>query len=286
MGSNIKGRQLPCVLMDVNTQNDFLRADGACPVAGREDLIRSLRRMVAWAKRNHAPVISSVDCHRDREVRFTRLPPHCIDGTPGQQKIDFTLFGSYVKVEGDNTLVVPIDLFRNHQQVIFRKRTTDFLANPKADRFVSSLPATNYVVYGLGIEGSVKSIALGLLARHKHVTVVVDACGSWCASDAEQALRLMDAKGIELTTVDQFVANQLPRPIRYPRVRIGQVSLRNGMYASLVRPPAMVDENGEKIVVPKTNGQKLNGKSNGKAGGTSTRTDSASVKTNGRPARS
>ncbi|GJM24493.1 MAG: hypothetical protein DHS20C16_09080 [Phycisphaerae bacterium] len=268
MGSNGKGRQLPCVLMDVNTQNDFLREDGSCPVEGREDLVKSLRRMVAWAKRNHAPVISSVDCHRDREMRFARLPAHCVDGTRGQQKIDFTLFGSYVKIEGDNTLVVPIDLFRNHQQVIFRKRTTDFLANPKADRFISNLPAKNYVVYGLGIEGSVKAIALGLLARHKHVTVVVDACGSWCKSDAEQALRLMDAKGIELTTVDQFVSTQLPRPIRYPRVRIGQVSLRNGMYASLVRPPNLpedVDAN---------------------SAGPSAHSNTASVKTNGRHARS
>jgi nicotinamidase-related amidase len=282
MGSNGKGRQLPCVLMDVNTQRDFLSADGSCPVEGREQLILALRRMVAWAKRNHAPVVSSVDCHRDREVRFTRLPTHCVDGTPGQQKMDFTLFGSYVKVEGDNTLVVPIDLFRKHQQVIFRKRTPDFLANPKADRFISSLPATNYVVFGLGIEGSVKSIALGLLARHKRVTVVVDACGSWCKSDAEQALRLMDAKGIELTTVDQFVAMQLPRPIRYPRVRIGQVSLRNGMYASLVRQRHARENDGENA--DGTNG--MNGTSDAEANGTAARTNGASIKSNGRHARS
>lgn len=253
MGSNGNRQQLPCVLVDVNTQNDFLMAEGACPVDERETVISALRRMVAWAKRNHAPVISSVDCHRTCEVRFARLPAHCLDGTPGQQKIGFTLFGSYVKVEGDNTLVVPIDLFRKHQQVIFRKRTTDFLANPKADRFISSLPANNYVVFGLGVEGSVKSIALGLLARHKQVTVVVDACGSWCKSDAEQALRLMDAKGIRLTTVDAFVARQLPRPIRYPHARIGQVSMRNGLYASLVRESQL--RNAEANTPQPTNGK-------------------------------
>ncbi len=282
MGSNSNRRQLPCVLVDVNTQRDFLNVDGACPVEGREDLIRALRRMVAWAKWNHAPVISSVDCHRDCEVQFARLPAHCIDGTPGQQKVNFTLFGSYVKVEGDNTLVVPIDLFRKHQQVIFRKRTTDFLANPKADRFISNLPATNYVVYGLGIEGSVKAIALGLLARHKHVTVVVDACGSWCRSDAEQALRLMDAKGIELTTVDQFVATQLPRPIRYPRVRIGQVSLRNGMYASLVRQP-QAKEDAEVEAAAKANGSsKTNGTANSNG---SPRSNGTRMNSNGHRAR-
>lgn len=278
MGTNGKRKQLPCVLMDVNTQNDFLQEDGACPINDREQVVASLRRMVAWAKRNHAPVISSVDCHRTCEVRFARLPAHCLDGTPGQQKIGFTLFGSYVKVEGDNTLVVPIDLFRKHQQVIFRKRTTDFLANPKADRFISNLPADNYVVYGLGVEGSVKSIALGLLARHKTVTVVVDACGHWCKSDAEQALRLMDAKGIRLTTVDEFVSQQLPRPIRYPHVRIGQVSMRNGLYASLVRESQLCDAKAKAA----------NGKSRRTPSPDSAVTDAngSSTRTNGRHARS
>ncbi len=234
MGSNGNGFRLPCVLVDVNTQNDFLQPDGSCPVVDREFVISSLRRMVAWAKRNHAPVISAVDCHRVRELPSARLPAHCIDGTVGQQKVKFTLFGSYVKVEGDNTLVVPIDLFRKHQQVIFRKRSSDFLNNPKADRFISNLPASNYVVFGLGIEGSIKSVALSLLARHKHVTVVVDACGYWCRSDAEQALRLLDAKGIQLVTIDEFTNSRLPRPIRYPRAHIGQAPMKNGLYCSLV----------------------------------------------------
>ena len=212
-------RKLPCVLVDVNTQCDFLAPDGACPVANRAALLPALRRTVAWSKRNHVPVISSIDCHRRGELRHARLPAHCLDGTPGQTKIDFTLFGSFVRVEADNTLAVPIDLFRRHQQVIFRKRTTDFFLNPKADRFITQLPAAEYVVAGLGIEGSVKAIALGLIARGKQVSVVVDACGYFDRSEAELTVRLLGAKGATLITVDELMARRLPRPIRYPHQR-------------------------------------------------------------------
>ena len=223
---------MPCVLVDVNTQVDFLEATGACPVANRESLVVELRRVVAWAKRNQVPVISAVDCHRLEEGRSGRLPMHCLDGTHGQEKVDFTIFGSYVKVEGDNTLAVPVDLFRKHQQVIFRKRTKDFFLNPKADRFITQLPANHYVIAGLGLEGSVKAIALGLLARHKRVTVVRDACGYFGNSDADLAVRLLEAKGAELINTQDLLAKKLPRPIRYPLTGGGQIFLRNGCYAS------------------------------------------------------
>lgn len=221
MGNHFRGkrhaRTLPCVLVDVNTQNDFLADSGSCPTQNRGLLVPALRRTVAWAKRNQVPVISSLDCHRHGELRTARLPRHCLDGTPGQDKIDFTLYGSYVQVEGDNTLAVPIDLFRRYQQVIFRKRTADFFLNPKADRFITQLPAAEYVVAGVCIESSVKAIALGLIARGKQVTVVVDSCGYFDRSEAELALRLLGAKGATLITVDELLNRRLPRPMRYPR---------------------------------------------------------------------
>jgi nicotinamidase-related amidase len=232
------GKVLPCVLVDVNTQLDFLDVEGTCPVTNREILIPELRRTIAWAKRNHVPVISAIDCHRPEEVRHVQYPRHCLDGTPGQKKIGFTLFGSYVMIEGDNTLSVPIDLFRKHQQVIFRKRTADFFLNPKADRFITQLPAAEYMVMGLGMEGAVRAIALGLLSRNKRVTVVHDACGYFDASEADLATRLLEAKGAELISVADLLRRKLPRPIRYPLTAAGQVSVRNGLYAAEVYQPS------------------------------------------------
>jgi len=228
-----KRRDLPCVLLDVSTQNDFLLENGVCPVRNHVDLVPQLRKVIAWAKRNQVPVISAVDSHRQQEFNREKLPPHCIDGTEGQRKVDFTVFGSYVKVEGDNTLAVPVDLFSRHQQVIFRKRTNDLFANPKADRFVCHLPAAEYILIGAGLENALRAAALGLLTRNKSVSIVADACGFWDGQEADLTLRVLQAKGVGVINVEELVARRLPRPIRYPLNSFGQISLRNGLYASI-----------------------------------------------------
>lgn len=237
MASHYKRKALPYVLLDIATQYDFLTEDGRCPVRNREELIPRLRRVVAWAKRNQVPVISAVDSHRIHEFAREKLPPHCVDGTAGQRKIDFTLFGSYVKVEGDNTLAVPIDLFSRHQQVIFRKRTSDFFLNPKAERFVSQLPVAQYLVVGAGLECAVRAVSLGLLARNKRVSIVTDACGFWDTQEADLTVRMLEAKGVRLLTVEELLQRRLARDIRYPLTSFGQVSLRNGLYASITPNP-------------------------------------------------
>ena len=223
---------MPCVIVDVDTQRDFLDEDGSCQAANRDVLVPALRRTIAWAKWRRVPIVSAVDCHRDGEVSQKGFSPHCVDGTRGQEKVDYSLFESYVKVEGDNTLAIPIDLFQHHQQAIFRKRTTDFFLNPKADRFITQLNTREYLVMGLGLEGSIKSIALGLLARAKKVSLIVDACGFWDPSKAELSLRQMEAKGVGMITVEQLRDHRAHREMRYPRRTNGLVSLRNGLYAS------------------------------------------------------
>lgn len=195
---------LDCVAIDLNTQFDFCDVDGAYPVANASQLVLALRSVMRWAVRNNVPVVSSLDSHRRWEIAREDVPTHCVDGTPGQCKLDFTLLDSSRVIEGDNTLWVPIDLFQTTRQVIFRKRTRDFFANPKADRFLTQLQTHQYVVFGNGIENSIKNVALGLLARHRRVCVVVDACGYWDKTEAELAVRQMEAKGVELLTVQEL----------------------------------------------------------------------------------
>ena len=240
-----KTRQYACVLIDVDTQRDLLDPHGTRPVRHGQHLIPPLRRVVAWAKWNQVPVVSAVSCHRPDEVLTEGVVPYCLDGTTGQSKLNFTVFGSYVKVEGDNTLAVPIDLFERFQQVIFRKPVIDFFLNPKADRFLTHLRVAEYLLVGCGMEESIQSIALGLLARGKQVTLVGGACGWWDELQADMAKRRMVAKGVQLTTVDELLQRRMPRPIRYPRNGIGQVPLRNGLYGSApLFVPAPAERNG------------------------------------------
>lgn len=206
-----------CVLLDLNTQRDFLERGGAYPVANLETLLPTLRRLIAWIKRNHAPVVSSIDAHRTSELKPTDEPIHCLDHSTGQRKVAFTLCHRFASVEFDNTLCVPSDMFSRFQQLIFRKRDDDLLDNPKADRFLTQLPAEEFIIFGNGLERSVKMLSLGLLARGKRVSVVVDACGFWSRAKADLALRQMAAKGATLVTVDELTTRKLSRRRRYYR---------------------------------------------------------------------
>ena len=215
MARSRRGRGYECVVIDVNTQKDFCDRSGAFPVANVAELIPAMRRVIAWTRRNHAPVVSTVESHRPRELSDNGHPIYCVDGSPGQQKIAFTVLPLRVIVEVDNTFSVPSDLFRHWQQVLFRKRTDDLLANPKADCLLTHLSVKEYILFGTGLECSIKALALALLAREKAVTVVTDACGYWQRPVAELALRQVAAKGAVLINADQLMTRKLDRPYRY-----------------------------------------------------------------------
>ncbi len=193
------------ILVDLNTQCDFLLPGGALPVANRAEVLPNVRRLMNWARTRQIPVISSLEAHRHGES-FRSLPPHCIDRTLGQRKLPFTLMPQRLVLQGDNTSDVPSDPFRKYQQIIFTKRNADFLTNPKADRLINATHADSWILFGVTSTHCVKSVALGLMARHHRVIVIRDACGCWSMTDGEHALRQMEAKGAVIVTTDEVIS--------------------------------------------------------------------------------
>lgn len=211
MARRWNGRVSDCVVVDLNTQWDYCALEGADPVANIDTLIPALRQIVAWAKWYGTPVISSIESHRLDELPKEVHSTCCRDGSPGQRKVEFTIFPHNSCVEVDNTLCCPLDLFKRYQQVIFRKRTNDLLGNPKADRFLNQLPVGDFILVGVGLESAIKALALTLLARGKRAVVVADACGYWNRSAADLALRQVGAKGAKLITVSELLGRKPDR---------------------------------------------------------------------------
>lgn len=197
------------VLIDICTQRDFLDPGGILQVANREVLVPKLEQVFNWARRERIGVFSSVESHRSSEP-LAGFPLHCIDGTPGQEKLGFAHIRPWILVEVDNTLALPPNLREEYHQLIFRKRARDVMSNPKADRFLTQLEANEFIIFGVGLEQAIRSLALGLQGRHKSVTVVSDACGYWSTADSDLALRQLGAKGIKLVTADELTAPPAP----------------------------------------------------------------------------
>jgi nicotinamidase-related amidase len=184
------------ILVDINTQRDFLLADGTACIRNHRRVLSNVRRMMAWARNRNIQIISTCEVHSNNNGG--NGAHYCIDGTEGQKKIRYTLRSNRVSFAAENNTDLPADLLRRYRQIIFHKRCVDPFDEPRIERLLSEVRADNFVLIGATAEGAVKATALGLLQRGKKVSVVVDAVGTLDRREAELAFRKMKAKGAKL----------------------------------------------------------------------------------------
>ncbi len=182
------------VLIDVDTQRDFLVAEGTACVRNHRRVLANIRRVAAWARRNDVKIVSTVQIYTNNgsKAKF------CVDGTDGIKKISYTLRNNRCIFAADGNTDLPRDVMRAYEQVIFGKRCIDPFEEPRIERFFSEINAEEFVVIGAGTEKSVKATVLGLLQRGKRVTVVIDATGIHDRNEADLAIRQMQAKGAQI----------------------------------------------------------------------------------------
>ena len=134
---------------------------------------------------------------------------------------------------------MPRDIFRNFDQIIFRKRTKDFLGNPKAERLLTEASVGEYVILGIGLEMAIRSLALGLITRMKRVAVVYDACGYWNVTAADLSLRQMEAKGARLICVEELCSMRRRYPNRNGNGHNGSDQRRRLLRLSHLKDPSI-----------------------------------------------
>jgi len=187
------------VLIDINTQRDFLLAGGKACIRNHRRVLAHIRRVMAWARRRNIPVISTCDVYPNGNGNDDNsMIDYCLDGTEGQRKIHYTLLSDRISFPADGNTDLPRDMLRRYRQVILYKRCVDPFDEPRIDRLLSELRANEFIIIGTDVEGAVKATVLGLLQRGKKVTVVFDALGSHDKREADMALRKMEAKGAKL----------------------------------------------------------------------------------------
>jgi len=184
------------ILIDISTQKDLFLADGNACIGNHRRVLGHIRRVIAWARHGNIPVISTCEIYANNNGGDALK--YCIDGTDGQRKIHYTLLKNRVSFAADGNTDLPRDILRRYRQVILHKRCTDPFNEPRIDRLLSEIWASDFILIGASAEGAVKATALGLLHRGKNVTVVVDAVGSHDKKAAKMAFRKMKAKGAKL----------------------------------------------------------------------------------------
>ncbi len=201
-------RRIADVFVDVCTQRDYLSPCGRHRTLNADPVLCGVKHLMAFARWAKVPILSCVDAQRADATCSVRNG-FCLLGTLGQQKVSYSVLPDHVLIESDNRLCVPLDVLQQHQQAILVKQHRDPFTNPKLDRLLTEMPAQRYFVFGVALESSVRLLVLGLLLRHRRVSVVHDCCGFWNPGEADMALRQLAAKGCELVSTSDVLRAKL-----------------------------------------------------------------------------
>jgi nicotinamidase/pyrazinamidase len=186
----------PLVLLDIDTQRDFLEHDGALFIPGSDAIIPNLARLTSFAIHAQVPVIATACAHVPDDPELKQFPPHCMAGTPGQARIAATARQDSTVLSLAERLVGEIPA-----HLTLLKRELDLFSRPDADALVAryNQPKPTFLVYGVATDYCVRAAVSGLLARECRTAIVTDAV--WAIEASAEAGILTDfaRRGVLLT---------------------------------------------------------------------------------------
>ena len=208
------------VFWDVDTQVDFMHADGKLYVPDSEAIIPNLKRLTDTAHAKGIRIVASADDHvpGHRELSGSpdfkqTFPEHCMRGTRGQAKIPETRLREPLVIEpGREDPVALADRVRAHPgDFLFHKHWFDVFTNENVETVLGILAPRSVVLYGVAQDVCNKYAIEGLLKRHSelHLYAVSDAMKP---IDRDMAQRLLDAwaqQGVHIVKTREIVEGGL-----------------------------------------------------------------------------
>ena len=196
------------VLIDIDTQRDFIDPDGALFFEGAEKTIPNLEKLFAWAADRGVPIISTVDSHDPDDPEFADWPPHCVLDTWGHEKLPETLIEPRKVVRREGETLDIGSLFDTYRQVIFQKQTIGLFDNPALQQVISELDVDCYIVCGVATDYCVRSMVEKLLEMDRCVELVVDAIEGIDKQTSGDLVKTFISQGVAPMTTAALVARQ------------------------------------------------------------------------------
>src|SRR5213083_1380785 len=147
------------IFWDVDTQYDFMKADGKLYVPDAEQLIPNLKKLTDYAHGHGICIVASADDHVPEHAEIsanpdwkTTFPPHCLHGTPGQRKIPETTLRDPLVIEpAPQDSAALVTKVRSHRgDILFHKHRFDVFSNPNV---LSVLDVAEHLLKEWGEEG-------------------------------------------------------------------------------------------------------------------------------------
>jgi nicotinamidase/pyrazinamidase len=204
------------IFWDVDTQHDFMDADGRLYVPGAEEIKPNLERLTGAARERGVRIVASADDHvpGHRELSSSpdfreTFPEHCMRGTRGAEKIDQTRLAQPLVIEPEPIPREELQRrLRAHRgDVLLRKHWFDVFTNENTSPLLEELRPTEIVVYGVALDVCNRYAIEGMLARGiPRIHLVVDATRAIHPEEADALLQEWNARGVRLVTTDEIVS--------------------------------------------------------------------------------
>jgi nicotinamidase/pyrazinamidase len=210
------------IFWDVDTQHDFIMPEGKLYVQGAEALLPRLQALTSFARGRGIPILGSVDYHSLEDAEISSrpdyretYPPHCLAGSPGQEKVPATepLAPLWIdsRPEDKEALKKRVkEHLAKGGEVIFRKQRFDVFSNPNVDTVLDIVRPDRVLVYGVALDVCDRYAIEGLLERKRfRVALVQDAAQAIHPQEAPPLLESWAARGVCLLTTDQVIGGAL-----------------------------------------------------------------------------
>jgi len=202
---------------DVDTQHDFMKADGLLYVPGSEEIIPTLGRLTDYAHAQGIRILASSDDHvpGHRELSDApdwkeTFPEHCMRGTPGQRKIPETALRDPLVIEPEEQDPAGVEeRVRKHKgDVLLHKHWFDVFTNANIMPVLDALDPERVVLYGVALDVCDRYAVEGLLRERPdtELWLVTDAVRAIHPEENEALLAGWAGRGVRMVTSDEVLA--------------------------------------------------------------------------------
>jgi nicotinamidase-related amidase len=204
------------VLMDVDTQEDFMLPHGAFGKLGRianvGRIIPNLKRVFDYAAARKITTLLATDAHVPDDPEFSTygFPAHCVLGTQGHLRIPETDVAPTLVVPNAPDAFLPPIPDSERPVIMVHKQHFAVGTNPNFAAVVRALGPCHVFATGVATQGCVRKSIDSLLSLGVSVSIVVDAVGPDIHEETGRAaIEEMKTQGVTAYTAEEVCSGVL-----------------------------------------------------------------------------